>query len=56
MAQMAREHNNANILALGARVVGQGLAVDIVDTFLATSFGGWRHSRRVDQISEFEKN
>lgn len=55
MAQMAREHNNANILALGARVIGQGLALDIVDTFIATSFSGWRHTRRVDQISEFEQ-
>ncbi|RNC28893.1 MAG: putative sugar phosphate isomerase YwlF [Candidatus Dichloromethanomonas elyunquensis] len=56
MAKMAREHNNANILALGARVVGPGLALDIVDTFLAVSFSGWRHTRRVDQISEFEKS
>lgn len=56
MAKMAREHNNANILALGARVMGQGLALDIVDAFLSTSFSGWRHTRRVDQISEFEKN
>ncbi len=54
MAKMAREHNNANILALGARIIGHGLALDIVDTFLATSFSGWRHTRRVDQISEFE--
>ncbi|NLI91094.1 MAG: ribose 5-phosphate isomerase B [Peptococcaceae bacterium] len=56
MAKMAREHNNANILALGARVVGPGLAMDIVDAFLTASFSGWRHTRRVDQISEFEKN
>jgi len=55
MAKMAREHNNANILALGARVVGQGLATDIVDAFLATSFSGWRHTRRVEQISQFEE-
>jgi ribose 5-phosphate isomerase B len=56
MAKMAREHNNANILALGARVIGQGLALDIVETFLATAFSGWRHTRRVDQISDFEKS
>jgi ribose 5-phosphate isomerase B len=55
MAKMAREHNNANVLALGARVLGQGLALDIVDTFLATAFSGWRHTRRLDQITEFEK-
>ncbi len=54
MAKMAREHNNANILALGARVIGRGLALDIVDTFISTSFSGWRHTRRVDQIAEFE--
>lgn len=56
MARMAREHNNANVLALGARVIGKGLALDIVDVFLATSFSGWRHTRRVDLISEFERN
>jgi ribose 5-phosphate isomerase B len=55
MARMAREHNNANILALGARVVGSGLALEIVDTFLSTAFSGDRHSRRVDQIATFEK-
>lgn len=56
MARMAREHNNANILALGARVIGQGLALEIVDAFIAATFSGWRHTRRVDQIAEFEKN
>lgn len=56
MARMAREHNNANVLALGARVLGKGLALEIVDTFLAASFSGWRHSRRLDQISEYESN
>lgn len=54
MAQMAREHNNANILGLGARVIGQGLALDIVDTFISSTFSGWRHTRRLDQISDFE--
>ena len=54
MAKMAREHNNANVLALGARVIGQGLAVDIVDAFISSTFTGWRHTRRIDQISEFE--
>lgn len=56
MARMAREHNNANILALGARVVGPGLALDIVDTFLSTPFGGQRHSQRVEMITAFEEN
>ncbi|NLO97308.1 MAG: ribose 5-phosphate isomerase B [Peptococcaceae bacterium] len=54
MAKMAREHNNANILALGARVIGEGLALEIVDAFLNTSFGGERHARRVDLISKYE--
>lgn len=54
MAKMAREHNNANILALGARVLGSGLALEIVDTFIATNFSGSRHARRVDQITGYE--
>ncbi|MFA6807407.1 MAG: ribose 5-phosphate isomerase B [Eubacteriales bacterium] len=56
MAKMAREHNNANILALGARVLGTGVALEIVDAFLNSNFAGWRHARRVDLISEFEKS
>lgn len=55
MAKMAREHNNANILALGARVIGPGLALEIVDAFLTSTFCAERHSRRVEQIDEFEK-
>ena len=54
MAEMARRHNNANILALGARVVGGGLALKIVETFLDTEFEGGRHQRRVDLISAIE--
>jgi ribose 5-phosphate isomerase B len=51
MARMARQHNNANILALGARVVGSSLAFAIVDAFLAESFEtGGRHQIRVDEI------
>ena len=50
-AQATREHNDANIVAMGARVVGPGLAVKIVDTFLNTEFSGEeRHQRRIDQI------
>lgn len=49
-AEMARAHNNANILALGERVVGPGLAVKLLDTFLETEFEGGRHQRRVDKI------
>jgi ribose 5-phosphate isomerase B len=55
MAKMSREHNDANVLALGARVVGEGAALDIVDTWLKTDFLGGRHKTRVDKISEIEK-
>lgn len=54
-ARMAREHNNANILALGGRVTGVGLALDIVDIFLKTPFAGGRHARRIDLIASLEK-
>lgn len=53
-ADMARRHNNANILAFGARVVGAGLALMLVDTFLGTDFEGGRHARRVDKIMSLE--
>ena len=55
-ARMAREHNDANVLAIGGRVVGLGLAEEIVDLFLSTPFEGGRHQRRVDQITELEDN
>lgn len=55
MAKMSREHNNANILALGGRVVGTGLALQIVETWLNSEFLGGRHARRVDKISGIEK-
>ena len=54
-AHASREHNNANILALGERVVGVGVALDIVDTFLNATFEGGRHSLRVNKISDIEK-
>ena len=54
-AEMTRRHNDANILALGARVVGHGLALKIVETFLDTEFEGGRHARRVDIISAIEE-
>lgn len=53
-AQMAREHNDANVLALGARVLGAGLALKIVDTFLDSSFAGGRHERRVAKLMAIE--
>ena len=50
MARMAREHNDAQILCLGGRVVGPGLALDIVQVFLTSEFQGGRHARRVGKI------
>ncbi len=54
-AQMAREHNDANVLTMGERVIGPGLALMIVKTWLKTEFAGGRHRRRVDKISDLEK-
>ena len=53
-ARMARAHNDANVLSIGARVVGVGLAEEILDTFVATEFEGGRHARRVAQLAELE--
>ncbi len=53
-ARLAREHNDANVLSMGARVVGPGLAAEIVDTFLSTGFEGGRHARRVEQLTALE--
>lgn len=51
IAQLAREHNNANIIALPARFVSEEEAIAMVDTFLNTNFEGGRHERRVDKIA-----
>ncbi len=53
-ARMIRLHNNANMLSLGARVVGEGLALDIVDAFLSAEFEGGRHAARVEMIAALE--
>ena len=53
-ARMIRAHNDANMLSLGARVVAEGLALDIVDAFLSTAFEGGRHGTRVDMIKALE--
>lgn len=53
-AQMIRAHNDANMLSLGARVIGEGLALEIVDAFLETDFEGGRHATRVDMIKDIE--
>ena len=47
---MARQHNDANVLCIGARVVGAGLAAEILKAFLSASFEGGRHERRVNKI------
>ncbi|MDE4275716.1 ribose 5-phosphate isomerase B [Phaeobacter gallaeciensis] len=53
-ARMIREHNDANILSIGARVVGEGLALEIADAFLSAEFEGGRHATRVDMIKKIE--
>jgi ribose 5-phosphate isomerase B len=47
---MSREHNNANVLCLGARIIGPSLAIEIVRTWLQTDFAGGRHQRRIDKF------
>ncbi|MEG1256472.1 ribose 5-phosphate isomerase B [Clostridium sp.] len=54
-AHATREHNDANILAMGERVVGPGLALDIVDAFLGANFEGGRHENRVNKIIQIEE-
>ena len=53
-ARLAREHNDANILAMGSRIIGCGLAGEIVETFIKTSFAAGRHQRRVEKITALE--
>ena len=54
-ARLSREHNDANVLALGSRVVAQALAEEILALWLKTPFAGGRHQRRVDQIAALER-
>ena len=56
MAKLTRQHNNANVLCLGARIIGQDLAFDCVKTFLETSFEGGRHQRRIDKLEKVNQN
>lgn len=53
-AKFTRVHNDANVLCMGARVIGAGLACELVDVFINTEFEGGRHQRRVDQIHAIE--
>lgn len=55
-AEMTRRHNNANVLAMGARVIGPELAMRIADTFLASPFDGGRHQRRIDKVTALEES
>ncbi len=55
-ARMARAHNDANVLSIGARVVGTGVAEEITDVFADTAFEGGRHQRRVDQVMAIERD
>ena len=55
-AEMTRRHNDANMLAIGAGIVGKNLAERIVEVFLTTEFEGGRHQRRVDLMMDIEKN
>jgi ribose 5-phosphate isomerase B len=54
-ARLSREHNDANVLTLGARILGEDTAVNIVQAWLHTSFAGGRHQKRVDKIAEIER-
>ena len=54
-AKLCRQHNDANVLAMGARIVGEAMAMEIVDQFLSASFEGGRHAGRVELISEIER-
>ena len=54
-AHLVKEHNNANIIAFGARIVGQELAKDIVKAYLEAEFEGGRHQRRIDMIHDIEE-
>ncbi len=55
MARMARAHNDANVLCLGARVLGEGLAEEILEAWLATTFAGGRHARRLEKVRRIEE-
>ena len=54
-ARMSRQHNDSNVLAMGGRIVGGGLAREIAELWLTTAFEGGRHERRVGQIEEIER-
>lgn len=55
-ARMCRMHNDANVLCLGQRVIGGGVAIELVNAFLSTAFEGGRHSRRVEKMNALEND
>ena len=55
-AQLAREHNNANILAMGSRIIGLHLALRIAETFISSTYSGGRHAQRLDKIQGLESH
>jgi ribose 5-phosphate isomerase B len=55
-ARMSRLHNDANVLVMGERVIGKGVALEIVKTWLDTEFAGGRHQKRLDKIQALEKS
>jgi ribose 5-phosphate isomerase B len=55
-ARLAREHNDANVLALGGRIVTEAAAIDMVQTFLTSTYLGGRHQLRLDKISQIERD
>ncbi|WP_141430963.1 ribose 5-phosphate isomerase B [Bacillus sp. 03113] len=55
-AKLTREHNDSNMIAMGERVIGPGLAREIAQTWLSTSFAGGRHEQRLDKIKVYENN
>ena len=55
LAELSRRHNDANVLAMGGRIVAVPLAMEIVRTWLATAFEGGRHARRLEQVAEIER-
>ena len=55
-ARLSREHNNANVLAMGARIIGEAMAMEITDAFLQGEFAGGRHEGRVALLADIERN
>ena len=55
-AEFTRKHNDSNVLCMGARTIGAGVALQLADIFLSTEFEGGRHQKRVDMITAFEEN